>query len=90
MELIMPIINKFNNIPKNPMNTLNSPINLTEIAHSIFCNVKNLLIGESPFDLDELSVNQQLISNEELGLPANGVFSSKFSEMLKESIGKRN
>lgn len=84
------INNKFSNIPKKTVDALNSPIYLSEIAHSIFCNVKNLLIGETPYSRDELIINQKLISDEELGLPANGVFSSKFSEMLKESIDKKN
>ena len=84
-------INKINNIsiPQKKIDTLNSSINLSEIAHSIFCNVKNLLIGEVPICIDDLNLNQQLLSNEELGLPANGVFSSKFNDMLKESIDKK-
>jgi hypothetical protein len=85
MEFIM---NKLNTISRRTVDALNSPINLTEIAHSIFCNVKSLLIGETPMDINELYKNQKLISDEELGFPANGVFSSQFSEILREALDK--
>jgi len=78
-----------NTLSRKTVDVLNSPINLTEIAHSIFCNVKNLLIGEASNDINELEINQQLITDEELGLPANGMFSDKFSEILKETIDKK-
>ena len=79
---------KKSNIPKNKVDTLNAPVNLTGIAHSIFCNVKNLLIGESPLTKDS-DINQQLISDEELGLPANGIFSQEFNQFLKETIDNK-
>ena len=81
--------NKIDVISKKKAETLNSPLNLAEIAHSIFCNIKNLLIGEHPTDANKLNIHQQLVSDEELGLPANGVFSSKFSEILKETLDKK-
>jgi hypothetical protein len=86
MEFIM---NKLNTISRKTVDALNSPINLTEIAHSIFCNVKNLLIGETPMDINELYINQKLISDEELGFPANGVFSPQFSEILRETLDRK-
>ena len=82
-------MNKLNLTSRKTVDILNSPINLTEIVHSIFCNVKELLGFKKSNDTNELGLNQPLISDEELGLPANGVFSPRFSELLKEVIDKK-
>ena len=82
-------MNKLNLTSRKTTDILNTPINLTAIVHSIFCNAKELLGLEKTKEINELGINQQLISDEELGLPANGVFSPKFSELLKEIIDKK-
>lgn len=82
-------MNKLNLISRKTVDILNTPINLTAIVHSIFCNVKEFLGFGKLNEINELGINPQLISDEELGLPANGVFSPKFGELLKEIIDKK-
>lgn len=75
------------NSPRKSTHILNTPINITAIINFIFCNVRNFLGIKSP--KDELDINQPLIPDEDLGLPANGMFSPKFSQLLRDVLDKK-
>lgn len=82
-------MNKLYLTSRKTIDILNAPINITAIVNSIFCNVRSVLKLENKRETNELDINQSLISDEELGLPANGIFSPKFSDILKDVLDKK-
>ena len=78
---------KVNMVARRELSDLNNlHIGIAELIGSVFCNVKDLLIGEDPIDVNELELGRQRLFSRTTRFPVDEVFSARFSEILKELV----